>query len=164
MKAKVFFTVIAVVAVVLGLSSCDGDKTTITRNDLSFTAVNLIDGEKKLSATTGAGSIVTVNWTVDISVNGETTTFSGTKRSNELPVRPGDEIELTFQPSCPEETEVFFTLPDGAMLKATASTPSVKWTIPSNFTSGMEIKGESRYETEDYFYIKSGKIVLIALE
>lgn len=150
-------------AIIMGLQSCGDDpKVTINSNDFDFKAVNLTVDDGKLTAT--GGTKVTVNWTVNITINGENTTISGTKMSDELPVMAGDEIEIYFSPSCPEQTEAYFTMPDGTTHKATVSAPSFKWTVPDNFSSGMQIKGETHYETDDYIYNRTGTITLIALE
>lgn len=162
MRAKLIFILMAF-AIMVGLQSCGGDpKVTINSNDFDFKAVNLTVDDGKLSAS--GGTIVTVNWTVNLTINGQTTTVSGTKKSDELPVMAGDEIEIQFIPSCPEQTEAYFTMPDGTSHKATSSAPSFKWTVPANFATGMQIKGETHYETDDYIYNRTGTITLIALE
>lgn len=91
-------------------------------------------------------------------------TVSGTNKSDELPVMAGDEIEIQFSPSCPKQTEAYFTMPDGTSHKATVNVPTFKWTVPSNFTAGMQIKGETHYETENFIYNRTGTITLIAIE
>lgn len=90
----------------------------------------------------------------------KTTSLSGSSKSNELPVLAGDELEIQFTPTCPEQTEAYFTLPDGTTRKLTV----FKWLVPENFAHGMQIKGESHYETDDNIYNKTGVITLIALE
>lgn len=161
MKSKIAFAIMAI-AMMLGLQGCDHDKATISTNNLTFNAINLTVDKGQLSAT--AGTPVTVNWTVNVTVNGETTTLTGTSKSDELPVMAGDEIEIQFTPSCPEQTEANFTLPDGTTHKATASSPSFKWTVPADFTPGMQIKDESHYETDEYKYNQTGAITLIELK
>lgn len=163
MKSKVILILMAM-AVMFGIQSCKGDdpKIIINSNDFDFKAVNLTVDEGKLYA--NGGSPTTVNWTVNVTINGETTTVSGTSKSDELPVMVGDEIEVQFTPSCPEQTEAYFTMPDGTSHKATVNAPSFKWTVPDGFNSGMQIKGESHYETEDTIYNETGVITLIALE
>lgn len=149
-------------AIMFSLQSCE-EKITINTKDFGFEATNLTVNEGKLSAY-GGGTTVNVNWTVNITVNGETTTVSGTSKSDELPVRAGDEIEIQFTPSCPEQTDAYFSMPDGTSNKVTVNTPTFKWTVPDDFTPGMQIKGESHYETEDAIYNETGVITLIALE
>ena len=107
---------------------------------------------------------MTHNWTVNITINGETTTFSGSNKSNELPVMAGDILEVQFQPSCEKETEATFTMPDGIIHIATENTPTFTWTVPDNFFPGMQIKGESHYETETCIYNKTGIITLVGLK
>lgn len=98
---------------------------------------------------------------MNLTVNGETITVSGTKKSDELPVMAGDEIEIQFTPSCTEQTKACFTMPDGTTHKATTSSPTFKWTVPDNFSAGMQMKGETHYETDDCIYNKTGTITLI---
>lgn len=151
-------------AIMMGLQSCGGDpKLTVNANDFDFKAANLTVEDGKLTAT-GGGTTVTINWTVNVSINGETTTVSGSKKSDELPVMAGDEIEIYLTPSCPEQTEAYFTMPDGTKHKATSSAPSFKWIVPNNFTAGMQIKGEIHYETDDCIYNRTGTVTLVALE
>ena len=149
-------------AIMMGLQSCGDDpKVSVNSNDFDFKAVNLTIDDGKLTAT--GGTTVTVNWTVNVTINGETITVSGTKKSDELPVMAGDEIEIYFTPSCPEQTEAYFTMPDGATHKATTSSPSFTWSVPGNFVAGMQIKGETHYETGDCIYNKVGLITLVEL-
>lgn len=162
MKIKFTFVLMAF-AMSLGLQSCGDDpKITINTNDFDFEATNLTVDDGKLTATSG-GTTVNVNWTVNITVNGETTTVSDTSKSDELPVRAGDEIEIRFTPRCPEQTEAYFTMPDGTSHKVTVNAPSFKWTVPDDFTPGMQIKGESHYEIDDAIYNETGFITLVAL-
>lgn len=163
MKSKIAVTLMAI-AMMLGLQGCghDDPKITINSNDFDFKAVNLTVDEGQLSA--NGGTPVTVNWSVNLTINGETTTVSGTSKSNELPVRAGDEIEIHLNPSCPEQTEAFFTMPDGTSHKTTIDAPSFKWIVPGNFTAGMYIKGESHYETADYIYNRTGAITMVELK
>lgn len=151
------------ICLILGLQSCD-NKPTIESNNLDFKAVNLsASGNGQVDAN-GSGTVVTTTVNLTLIINGETTSVSVTCKSNELPVQVGDEIEITFYPSCPEETEAYISLPDGSNHKVTASAPSFKWTVPDNFIDGMEIIGTSRYETDDAEYKESGLIKLIAID
>lgn len=162
MKIKLTIMLMAF-TIMLGLQSCgDDSKITINTNDFGFKAINLTVDDGKLTA--NGGTAVTVNWTVNVTINGETTTISGTSKSDELPVRAGDEIEIQFTPSCPEQTDAYFSMPDGTSNKVSVNTPTFKWTVPDDFTPGMQIKGESHYETEDAIYNETGVITLIALE
>lgn len=161
MKTKFTFLLMAF-AIMLWLQSCGDDpKLTINSNNFGYKAINLTVDDGKLTAT--GGTSVTVNWTVNVTINGETTTVSGTSKSDELPVRAGDVIEIQFSSSCAEQTEAYFTMPDGASHKATVNAPNFKWTVPDNFVPGMQIKGESHYETEEAIYNETGIITLVAL-
>ena len=153
------------IGLMLLLQACPDPTPHITVNsdDFNIQAVNLSVDDGKLTAT-GGNPIVTVNWTTNITINGVTTTVSGTKKSDELPVMAGDEIEIRFTRSCPEQTEATFTLPDGTTRTITVDNPSFKWTVPANFTPGMEIKGETHYETDDAIYNRTGSITLIELK
>lgn len=106
MKLKLSIMLMAF-AILWGFQSCTGDdpKVTINSNSFDFKVVNLSVDDGKLTAT--GGTSVTVNWSVNVSINGETTTASGTKKSNELPVMEGNEIEIIFSPSSPEQTEAY---------------------------------------------------------
>lgn len=162
MKTKFAFVLMAF-AMLLGLQSCGDDpKITINTSDFGFKATNLTVDNGKLTVTDG--STVTINWTVNVTINGEATTVSGTSRGDELPVMAGDEIQVQFAPCSSVQTEAYFTMPDGTSHKATVNTPSFKWTVPDDFTPGMQIKGESHYETEDAIYNETGVITLIDLE
>ena len=162
MKTKFTFVLMAF-AMLLGLQSCRYDpKISIDTNDFGFKATNLTVDNGNLTATGGSNGII--NWTVKVTIDGETTTVIGTSKGNELPVRAGDGIEIQFIPSCPEQTEAYFTMPDGTSHKATVNAPSFKWTVPDDFTPGMQIKGESHYETEKAIYNETGVITLITLE
>lgn len=159
MKTKLAILLSAVV-IMLGLESCSSKAT--SSDFFSFNAVNLSVENGSLSAT--AGITGTKNNTVTININGTSSTITVTHEINELPVMPGNEIEVRFTPSCPEQTEAYFLMPDGTSEKLTASSRTFKWTVPADFTPGMKIKGESHYETDDFIYNLSGTITLISLE
>lgn len=149
--------------VMIGLQSCHKEKISIIGNSLDFKAVNLSASENGQVDANSTGTVITTTLNVSLTINGETTSISVTCKSNELPVRPGDEIELTFYPSCPEETEALISLPDGTNHKVTSTSPSFKWTVPNNFIDGLEITGTSHYETDDADYTETGLIRLIAI-
>lgn len=163
MKTKITFMFMAF-AIMLGIQSCypDPPKLTVNSNDFDFMAVNLTVDNGKLTAT--GGTTVTVNWEVNVTINGQPTSVSGTNKSDELLVMAGNEIEIQFTPSCPEQTEAYFTMPDGTSHKTTVSAPSFKWTVPDNFVAGMQIKGETHYEADDCIYNRTGTITLVALD
>lgn len=151
-----------VFAMLLGLQSCDEPKITIDTNGFGFKATNLTVDNGKLTAI--GNSTLIFNWVVNVTINGIPTTVSGESKSNELPVMAGNEIEVQFIPSCQEQTEAYFTMPDGTSHKATINAQTFKWTVPDNFTPGMQIKGESHYETEKAIYNEIGVITLVALK
>lgn len=157
--------ILGVVSVALtGLQSCHKDPKLTEKSDkFNFKVTNLTVDEGKLVAY-GGKPAVSVNWEVDIQINGVMTSVSGTCNSDELPVRAGDEIEILFEPGCTEQTEAFFTLPDGTTRTLTVSSPSFRWTVSADFNPGMEIKGESRYETDDFIYELTRSVTLIDLE
>lgn len=160
-KLLAIFTALVMMLVTDG---CGNDPVvTVNSNDFEFKAVNLSAGDGQLTASSGSAT-VTVSWTVNVTVNGETTIVSGTNKSDELPVRPGDEIEVRFTPSSAAQKEACFTLPDGMTQKVTASSPSFRWIVTDGFVPGMKIKGESRYEDDDCIYNQSGSITLVSLK
>lgn len=163
MKINVIYY-LTLLSLVFGLQSCDSTKPTIEEDNLDFKAVNLsASGNGQVDAN-GSGTVVTTTVNLTLMINGETTSVSVTCKSNELPVQVGDEIELTFYPSCPEEKEAYLSLPDGSTRKVTASSPSFKWTVPDNSFDGMVITGTSHYETDDAKYKESGLIILKAIQ
>lgn len=158
------FTSILLVGLMVILQACPKDPKLVRDDEaINFKVVNLTFDNGKLTAYC-SNQTVTENYTFSVTINGQTTIVTRTKKSNELPVMAGNEIEVTFKPSYAEETEAYFTMPDGASYKATAANPTFKWTVPSNFTSGMQIKGESRFETDDFIFHHTGIVTLIAIE
>ena len=135
-------------------------------NTLIFKAINNninSDGKAIEAKSPGAGG-GEVNITLNLTVNGQTTSTVTLTNTIQLPVVGGNEIEITFTPSCQEETEANFTLPDGKSQKVTAEFPSFKWIVPDNFKSGDQIIGQSEYETEKFLIKQHGEITLIAIE
>ena len=168
MKTKLIL-MLALLTTIMMLQGCCDDcvpdkaKTKVISNDFTFRAKNLSVDNGKLSAM--SGSVTTsVTWTVNIVKDGQTISVSNSSKSDELPVLAGNEIEIRFEPSRAEETEAFFTMPDGSVHCASAESPSFIWTVPSDFTPGTEIKGESHYETKDYIYDMHGVITLVELK
>ncbi|MDE5886404.1 MAG: hypothetical protein K2H46_02330 [Muribaculaceae bacterium] len=162
MKIKPFLTLFSV-SVMLMLQGCPPDKPTFDSEIFNFKAVNLSVDDGKLSAHSGS-PFVTNTTVVNISVNGQPSTITVTSKSNELSVRRGDEVEIVFTPSTSDETEASFTLPDGSTKILTAIDHTFEWTVPDNFTSGMQIKGETHYETSSAIYHQTGVITLIELK
>lgn len=148
------------------LHGCNNEKeyaVSITQKNLSFKAENIsVDSKQKIIA--NSDTSVKVNWTIHYKVNDEEITVNGSSVGNELPVMAGHEIEITFLPSCKEEEEALFTLPDGKVQKVTATSPSFKWTVPDNFTEGMKITAESHYQTADAKFTTTGFITLINIK
>lgn len=154
---------IVMMGIMVVLTGCIPDPPVLT--NINFEAVNCsAEGEKKPTAQASGIVNLTVTNTFTMIINGQSTVVTTITKSNELPVIAGNEVEIIFTPRCPEETEAFFTFPDGKTQKVTASSPSFKWTVPDNFKSGMEIKGDSSYETEEAKYKALGKIILVSIE
>lgn len=168
MKTKLILMLASLVTIMI-LQGCCEDcvpgkaKVKVISNDFTFKMKNLSVDGGKLSARSGAVT-VDVSWTVNITVDGQQTSISGLSKSDELPVLAGNEIELLFEPTCAEETEALFTMPDGSVLRVSTESPSFVWTVPEDFVPGMEIKGESHYETKDYIYDMHGVITLVGLK
>lgn len=160
------------VGMMLAIQSCGDDEVTqivnvdmiVDEDGLQFKATNLSSQtDKELYASSGK-TIVNVTWTTAVTVNGKTTVVSGSSKSNELPVMAGDEIEVVFTPTCKEESEASFLLPDGTSKTVTASSPSFRWIVPENFSSGMKIEGRSTYEIDGTEVQTTGAITLVSLE
>lgn len=160
-KIMVAFMALAMM-VGLGCSHSESPKVSIIAENFDFKVSNLSVDDGKLFAT--GGTAVNVNWTVNIIINGQTSSVSISTKSDELPVRVGNEMEIGFTPACAEQTEAIFTLPDGTTRKLEVGEPALKWNVPENFMPGMEITGETTYETDDCIYKRTGTITLIALE
>lgn len=152
--------VLEFLTLLMGLSSCHDPMPTIYGNNLDFKAVNLSMESDGQVAANSSGILITTTVNVNLIINEMLTSVSVTSKSNELIVQAGDEIELTFYPSCPEETEALISMPDGSSHKVSLLSPSFKWIVPDNFTNGMEISGESHYETNAAEYMESGVIIL----
>lgn len=146
-----------------GLQACVKDNPTIIGENLNFKAVNLsANGNGQLSANSG-GTVITSDINITVNIDGEITNINVVCKSNELPVQSGDEIEITFYPSCKEETEALISLPDGSSRRVTAASPTFRWYVPESFSEPKEIIGKSNYETESGDYIESGMIKLIPI-
>lgn len=164
-----FAAAFMVLCIFILLQSCITPKPTIDLDNLEIRAANLSatgNGQreannilKESSITTYVGVDLTVTFDKE-SANALSVSML-TLKGNELLVKPGEEIELSFCPSCAEETEAMITLPDGSIRKVTASSPSFRWNVPEDITEPLEITGLSRYETKAAEYVKSGVIRLI---
>ena len=164
--SKIFRSLVIVSMMLTVMGCVSGCKGPTQNTSLTFKATNNSSkGEKTLSANSRDSLTIITETSITLDLpNGTSTFYSITRNGNVLPVIAGNEVEIEFTPSCIEETEAFLTLPDGKTQKVTASSPSFKWTVPDNFKSGMEIIGESSYETDDAKYKASGKIILISIE
>lgn len=82
-----------------------------------------------------------------------------------------NELEITFTPSCPEEKEATFTMPDGKVYTVTADNPTFTWELTpdakmtdiSSWHKRMIIKAESKYQRQDNTVLGQG-YVLISLD
>lgn len=146
------------------LQACPPDpdpEITITNNLLSFSATNLSDVNK-----TKVNSIdenTTFNWTINLDIDGNKSSYSGTSKKNVLPVLAGNEIEVTFNPSA-DEFEATFTLPDGTTRKVTKAEPSFKWIVPQTIKTGDQITGESSYRKDNTENKNTGRILFEVVE
>lgn len=75
-----------------------------------------------------------------------------------------NDIEITFQPTDPEEREATFTMPDGNVLTATAESPTIVWhtdsLIGKDSYGVLQIKGESSYKKGNMECHKVGYLYL----
>lgn len=152
---------IAVIAVIF--QSCDTDDPIIGK-DLYFEAVNLSMDSNRENIAKSGNTVVSTTITISVTVNGETVSQSYSKTSNELFVLPGNEIEITFYPSCEEETEAVISLPDGTTQRVTTSKPSFTWIVPDDGSQGMKITGESHYERKGDKEFGTGSIILTTIK
>lgn len=148
------------------LQACSPDPNpvsaiTITNNLLSFSATNLSDENKTKVNSTDEN--ITFNWTINLDINGNKSSYSGTSKKNVLPVLAGNEIEVTFKPST-NQNEATFTLPDGTTQRVTKAEPSFKWTVPQTIKTGDKITGESSYRDGDVASKSIGRILFEVVE
>lgn len=158
-------TVNVVILIVLMLCAwgCGDDSPVIstTTKDLSFSATNLSDLNRITVNSTSEN--VTFNWTINMDINGNKKSYTGTSKKNVLPVLAGNEIEVTFKPSA-DENEATFTLPDGITRKLTRTEPSFKWTVPQTIKTGDQITGVSSYRKDDMEFKNTGRILFEVIE
>ena len=81
------------------------------------------------------------------------------KYTNELIVREGDNVKVTFTPG-QLVNKCTLTTPDGQTVELNTETPSLEWTVPAGFKDGSEFFGTYVYEDEDNIYTYTGKIVI----
>ncbi len=81
------------------------------------------------------------------------------KYTNELIVREGDNVKVTFTPG-QLVNKCTLTTPDGQTVELNTENPSLEWTVPAGFKDGSEFFGTYVYEDEDNIYTYTGKIVI----
>lgn len=132
----------------LSLVSCAEDKFYdvggYVTGTVNFKAVNMSLGSDDMAESTNVESSYQlpdrdVNIPIQIyypsSVNGLDKTYSATNieldKESEIWCGGYNEVIITFIPSCPEEKEATFTMPDGQSFKATIENPTFIWTMDS---------------------------------
>lgn len=164
MKIKTMMALAMTMLIAVTTSSCckdcDCDGFVTTTNNFAFRTVNLSStGETPLSAASGS-IIVNTTVTVSITVNGETKKTTMSKSSNELPVVPGCEIEVSYDLKDASDASASFALPDGTNLNLNGASNSFKWTVPQSVKDGDKIEGECQYKIQKGKYHESGFIIL----
>lgn len=169
-KNKLTSTLMAIVAIMgISLQSCceDDDCRLKVYSAPKFTATNTdADGDKALTARDDKHGTETVNYTVSVTINGETQTFTGTYSSNELPVITGNEVEIvaTFDDNA-ATSYVCFMMPDGSRQTVSEEAPVCKWTVSDSFSSGDKIIAQWADKSGKIKHSDlSSSITLIALE
>lgn len=158
---------VVLIVLMFVICGCDYDNDnpdpaiTITNNLLSFSATNLCDENKTKVNSIDENN--TFNWTINLDINGNKSSYSGTSKKNVLPVLAGNEIEVTLNPSA-DEFETTFTLPDGTIRKVTKAEPSFKWTVPQTIKTGDQITGKSTYCDGNVASKSTGKILFEVVE
>lgn len=79
-----------------------------------------------------------------------------------------NELEITFTPSCPEEKEAIFTMPDGKVYAVTVDKPSFTWEVTpeakfddsNSWEKYMVIKAESSYQKQGDTIIGEGYVLV----
>ena len=162
MKIKMINTLLMIFAII-SMVSCDDTDPIIFGNNLYFKAINLSVDSDRTEGAKSYGVIVSTTVTISYTYKGETVSQSVSSKSNELLVRPGNELEITFYPSCQEESEAIISLPDGTTRKVTTQNPTFKWTVPADISKEMEITGESHYKRKGDECHERGRIILTPL-
>jgi len=158
LRKGIYFVALIFVACILQACSDHDDPVviTITNNLLSFSATNLSDLNKTKVISTDEN--ITFNWEINLDINGNKSSYSGTSNKNVLPVLIGNEIEVRFNLSA-DESEAIFTLPDGTIRKLTRAESSFKWIVPQTIKSGDQIIGVSSYREGDAEYKSTGRVL-----
>lgn len=136
---------------------------TVISSDLQFKAYNLTISDKPISA---IASPVTLNTTVTINIIDGDQTVSKTieTKSDVLPVRAGDVVELQYLPEKDAYKSVLFTLPDGSTVTLGDDYSTHKWIVPDDVVSGSTILGETRYQKDHISYTRWGNIELLVVD
>lgn len=158
------------VAVMLGLSlhSCGGDsepKVTVFEAP-SFTATNIsVKGDRPLTASDNK-VVDTFNYSVTITVNGESQTITGSCSSNELPVIEGNEVEIVASfDGYAATSNICLTMPDGIKKIVSKDHPTCQWIVPMSFSDGDKITAQWADTSGNIQYDNlSSSITLISLE
>ncbi len=136
-------TAMAAVLAILAISlqSCCEDKHEVkVYYPPTFKATNgSVTAEPVLSAS-GNTVVVNVSYSVTITINGESCVVSGTRRSDELPVLAGNEVEIMASFNEDSATSyISFSMPDGSRKLVSKTDPACRWTVPTNFNEGDKI-------------------------
>lgn len=129
----------------LSIQSCDPDPEPETPNihvytSPSFSAANIsVTGDSVLKAK-DSKIIISLNYTVTLTIDGVPQVFTGSCKSNELPVMAGNDVEISadFDDNA-ASSYMCFTMPDGSKHIITKATPNFKWAVPSDFIPGAKI-------------------------
>lgn len=85
-------------------------------------------------------------------------------RRNELWAGGYSEMTFIFRPSCPEEKEARFTMPDGEVAVVTAANPVCRWVLDyeawNNIVQDWVVKAESEYKIGDVVYRNIGYVFI----
>lgn len=168
---KTVSTYIAVAVAALGLASCAHGpiqhelKVNIEKS-LRFTVTN------RTASTVGqpvfASSISTQDnfYIFSTGVKGRTVDYGLTTRGTELPVEPGDTLEIRYIPLHDGEKKADFTLPDGTHRELDWIEDTFYWTVPDWVTENVEIKAYGTWTADgrdglNTVYDASGSVTLL---
>ncbi|MDE7347251.1 MAG: hypothetical protein K2N48_11010 [Muribaculaceae bacterium] len=178
MKIYNILGVSAAIFAAFAFSSCAEDKFYdmggTMSNRVVFKAVNLTVGNVDEAVSTGSDDRYylpdrNVQFSLDVydpySYDGEEMSSEEVtiKIDKESKIWTGgyNDIEITFEPSAPEEKEATFTMPDGSTFTASRENPTFIWTPDSTFASGLNsdfIIAESHYKKGNDTYDNVGFI------
>ncbi len=164
MKAKLLLFA-AFGALLLALGSCSDDsKTNYSIKQLRLDAEDLNNGCTARSSENPArvdASFLLLDEQGEPVLNeeGKEEIEKVKKYTNELIVREGDRVTVTFDPG-QFINKCTLTTPDGQTVELNTENPTLEWTVPAGFTNGSEFFAENVYEDEDNIYTYTGKIVI----